>query len=467
MSELSPARPRGQTPSRARKARTRERDSLALVLGLVRARQIASRQEIEQLSGLGRAVVADRLTILMASGLVLEGDLGTSTGGRAPRQVTFNATAGHALVASLGTTTLGVGLADLSGRVLIEHHERADVTQGAEPTLDRIEELFEWMQEEWRTTGDTWGVGLALPGVVEYPSGRFSSEPVFHFMPGWNGYPLAERLTKKFGAPVSMDSEAHLMALGELRAGRGVGHEHVVFVKVGTGISAGLCLDGRIHRGAQGYAGDIGHVAVSMDDGAVCRCGNTGCLEAEAGGAAIAREANKAAEEGRSPYLAEVLASGRPVTSVDVGMAAQRGDPYSVELLSRSGRLIGETLATVVTAHNPSLVIVGGGVAQVGEILLAAIREAVYRRSRSLATRDLRIVRSGMGKSAALVGAAVATVDEMFSPEILRSWVDLGSPVLLERTGRGDGGAERRQPPAVPRPEPWPRSARAVSDHGG
>jgi predicted NBD/HSP70 family sugar kinase len=399
----------------------------------VRSRQAASRQEIERMSGLGRAVVADRVATLMAAGLVEEGELGATTGGRAPRQVRFNASAGQVLVASLGTTTLGVGLADLSGRLLVEHHERTDVTLGAEPTLDRIEELFDWMLQEREAAGDTWAIGLALPGVIEHSGGRLTSPLTLHLVPGWVRYPLIERLNKKFRARVSIDNEVHLMALGELRAGRGVGNQNLVYLKVGTGISAGLCLDGQLYRGAQGYAGDIGHVAVTDDDSTVCRCGNTGCLEAVAGGAAIARQANQGAEQGRSPYLADVIASGRSVTAADVGIAAQRGDPFSIELLTRCGRLVGETLATVVTAHNPSLVLVGGGVAQVGEILVAAIREAVYRRSRSLATRELQIGRAGMGKSAGLVGAAVSAVDELFSWDHLRSWIEFGSPVLLNQ----------------------------------
>jgi hypothetical protein len=123
-----------------------------------------------------------------------------------------------------------------------------------------------------------------------------------------------------------------------------------------------------------------------------------------------------------------VLASGRSITAADVGTAAHRGDPFSIELLSRCGGLVGSTLAAVVNANNPSLIVVGGGVAQAGEILIAAIREGLYRRSRSLATQDLRILRSEMGKTGGLVGAAIAIVDELFSWDHLRSWIDQGSP---------------------------------------
>ncbi len=430
-----------------------ERDSLALVLTLLRSGKAGTRQEIERISGLGRAVVADRVATLIARGLVEEGDLAASTGGRAPRQIRFTATAGHVLVASLGTTTLGVGLADLSGRLLVEHHEPGDITLGPEHALGRLDALFDWMLDEHPSARDVWGIALSVPGPVELAGGRLGSRPVLHLMPGWQDYPVREHLANRYGARVWVDNEVHLMALGELRAGRGIGADGLLFLKIGTGIGAALCSDGQVHRGAHGYAGDIGHVAVTDDSTVMCTCGNTGCLEALAGGAAIARGAQAAAQDGRSPYLAGLLAAGRTITAADVGMAAHRGDPFSVELLATCGRLIGGTLATVVNAYNPSLVVVGGGVAQAGEILLAAIREALYRRSRSLATQDVHIVPSEMGKTAGLVGAALAVVDELFAWDNLRSWIDQGSPT--HRTDAGDGVRQQRKeahaPGATPR----------------
>jgi predicted NBD/HSP70 family sugar kinase len=417
-----------------------ERDSLALVLELVRKGRAGTRQEIERTSGLGRAVVADRISTLLGTGLLVEGELAASTGGRAPRQVRFASDAGHVLVASLGSTTLGVGLADLSGRLLVEHHEAGDIAVGAERSIGRIEALFDWILGEHAGARDVWGIGLSIPGPVEHANGRLASKPVLH-LPGWQDFPVREQLTGRYGARVWIDSEVHLMALGELRAGRGVGSDDLLFVKVGTEISAGLCSSGRVHRGAHGYAGDIGHISVMDDSAVICRCGNTGCLEALAGGGAISREAQVAAHDGRSEYLAAKAAGGSAITAADVGMGAHRGDPFCVELLSHAGGLIGGTLAAVVNAYNPSFIVVGGGVAQAGEILLAAMREALYRRSRSLATQNLQIVRSEMGKTAGLVGAALAVIDELFVPETVRGWIEQGSPTRraesIERTPRG------------------------------
>ena len=438
---------RGERP-RARA----ERDSLARVLNLVRSGMAGTRQELEAYSGLGRAVVADRVATLTALGLVDEGELGPSTGGRAPRQVRFRADAGHVLTASVGTTTLGVGIADLSGKLVVEHHEVGDVSLGAENTLDRVEALFDWMIGEHAEGRPIWGIGVALPGLVEHDGGRLSSAPTPRMLPGWDDHPVVPRLAR-FNVPVWLDSEVHFMALGELRFGRGVGSDDLLFLKLGSGISVGLCAEGRVHRGAHGFAGDIGHVAVDDGSAVICRCGNTGCLEALAGSAAIAREGQRAAAAGTSPLLGNVLSTGRAVTAADVGMAARRGDPFSIELLARVGALVGATIATLVNAYNPSLVVVGGGVAQAGEILLAAVRESVYRKSRSMATRDLQIVRSEMGKTGGLIGAALAVADEVFAEEFFETWIDRGSPVRArDASPRAAAHPTAAQPARLTRP---------------
>ncbi len=419
---------------------------------MVRSGRARTRQELESESGLGRAVVAERIATLLTLGLLEDGDLQESTGGRAPREVRFRETAGHVLVGSLGSTTLGVGLADLSGRLLMEHHEPGDLQVGPERTLDRLDALFEWMLAEHPEARDVWGIALSVPGPVVLPRRHLETAPILGLISGWRGYPVGDHLSARFNAPVLVDNEAHLMALGELHAGRGLGRDDLLFLKVGIGISAALCSAGQVHRGAHGYAGDIGHVCVDETSRIICRCGNTGCLEVMAGGAAIAREAQRAAADGRSPVLAEVAASGRQITAADVGLASQRGDPVSLELLATSGRLIGTTLATLVNAMNPSLVVVGGGVAQAGEILLAAMREALYRHSRSVATEDLSIVPAEMGKTASLVGGALAVVDQLLAQDYLVEWIDQGSPVW-----EAEGGPAGSPPSIVHSPPPTRR----------
>jgi glucokinase-like ROK family protein len=268
-------------------------------------------------------------------------------------------------------------------------------------------------------------------------------------MPGWNGYAVRERFAARFDAPVWVDNDVNLMGLGEWRAGAATGHADVIVVKVGTGIGAGVISDGRLHRGAQGAAGDVGHIQVSDHRSVVCRCGNVGCLEALAGGAALARDGEAAALDGRSPRLRAVLDVAGSVTAEDVSLAAAHGDPVAVELLLAAGSRIGQTLAAVVNFFNPSLVVIGGGVAKSGDRLLASIREAVYRRSLPLATRDLRIVASSLGPTAGVVGAAVMVAEELFSRQRLAAtleWAATTDPDGYPTGRRDDGGALQRDP---------------------
>jgi len=394
-------------------------DDLVRVLKLIRSGEANSRPELGRKSGLGRSVITQRVAELIDSGLVSDDRLGPSVGGRAPRAVRFRADAGLLLVAELGATSTSVGLADLGGQMLRHYEEPSDIADGPAVILGRIEELFDELVASLpQGRSAVWGVGVGVPGPVEFATGRPVSPPI---MPGWDGYDIRSRLAARYGAPVWVDNDVNLMALGELRSGLGRGERDLIYVKVGTGIGAGLISGGLLHRGAQGCAGDIGHVAV--DRQVVCRCGNTGCLEAAAGGAALARDAAAAAESGGSPYLRELAGDGRGLTARDVSDGAEHGDAACHALLSQAGTLIGQTVAHLVNFFNPSLIVIGGGVADSGDLFLAAIRQTVYHRSLPLATRDLRITRSPLSNFAGLSGAASLVVDELFEPDRVARWI--------------------------------------------
>jgi glucokinase-like ROK family protein len=405
---------------------TDQLDGLVTVLDLVRSRQARTRPELTRISGMGRGAVTQRVAELLESGLLVESDLGRSTGGRPPRELAVRAEAGLVLVAPLGATHVAAGVTDLTGRLLDFVEEPGDIARGPDATLARLEQLFDrLLAGDAVPDAPVYGIGIGLPGPVEFASGTPVSPPI---MPGWDGYPVRARLSERLDVPVWVDNDVNLMALGELRVGAAQHQQDVIYVKIGTGIGAGLISSGRLHRGTQGAAGDIGHATVDAGSGIVCRCGNVGCLEALAGGAALSRDGTTAAEEGRSDYLRGVLDSGRGIAAADVATAAQHGDPVAVELLSRSGELVGETVATLVNFFNPSLVLLGGGVALAGDVILAAIREAVYRRSLPLATRELRIDRSTLTPDPALSGAAHMVLDELFSRQRLGRWLPAGSP---------------------------------------
>jgi glucokinase-like ROK family protein len=403
-------------------------DALVQVLDLVRFGAATTRPELIRQSGLGRTVVVQRVSQLLELGLLSEGKNAPSTGGRPARALSFRADAGCILAVDLGATSLAVGIADLAGSLTASYEEPCDVAAGPEALLGRAEELLDdLLAARVAQAPPVWGLGIGLPGPVEYAAGKPIAPPI---MPGWDGYPVRDRLARRYDVPVWVDNDVNIMALGELRLGLAKGQRDVVFIKLGTGIGAGLISGGRLHRGAQGSAGDVGHIAVVDDLSVICRCGNVGCLEALAGGAALGKLATDAALEGRSTFLAKRLADSTTgvLEARDLGDAALHGDPLAVEIFGRTGRHVGGMLATIVNFYNPSLVVIGGGVASVGDLLLASIRETVYRRSLPLATRDLRIVRSSLGDMSGLHGAAFVVLDELFSRQRMPLWISQGSP---------------------------------------
>ncbi|MDB5624109.1 MAG: hypothetical protein JWR39_2672 [Devosia sp.] len=393
--------------------------SLALLLNLVRTGTATTRQELERSSELGRAVVADRLATMIELGLLREGELGQTTGGRAPRHMQFRQDAGSLLVSAIDQSSIALGIADLNGQLLVEHHEAAQLDAGPEAILDRLATIFEWLLKETEKPAP-WGIGLALPGPIEKPAADFETVSVLQTLRSWQDFPFLEHLALRFGVPIFARSGVQTMTMGEAKSGGGRGLSDIIYVKLGRSIGAGVISEGHLHRGAQGAAGMIGH----------SRTGDE-LLEAIAGADAITREGAAAAEDGRSPYLAQALARYGEVSVVDIGHAAQLGDLFCVELLGRCGRMVGEALAPLVNLLNPALIVIGGVVAESGgDSLLAGIREAVYRQSHPMATRDLQIMRSQMGASSGLVGAAQVVVEELFSPSILRGWIGHGSPLL-------------------------------------
>jgi len=396
---------------------------------LLRVSESLTRNDIETQSGLGRAAVAERLVALNELGLIDEEELGKTSGGRAPRLVQFKRNAGLIMVAGVGQTTLGMGVADLSGEVLFEHHESAAHNLSPVIIVKRLITLFDWALEQLQhTVDDVWSIALSVPGAV--PSGNEPSKPSKQSKSAqsWRGVPISAQLMTRYRATVHLRSRTQMLTLGEFRKGGGKAVSDLLVVDVGKEISAGLISAGRLHLGAQFAAGMLGHSPAGISNEKPCWCGNTGCLETEVGTDAIAVAGTAAAVEKRSPMLATILDTQGEISAVHVVEAAQNGDPFSAELLASSGRLIGTATATLVNVLNPSVVVLTGRYAQTSDALLAAFREAVYRQSHPHVTRDLTIMRSQLGSSGSLAGAAIVAVDELFESAYLARWIGAGSP---------------------------------------
>ncbi|MDO9397215.1 MAG: ROK family protein [Herbiconiux sp.] len=360
--------------------------------------QPRTRSELASITGLARSTVALRVDALMKLGLLRPVSDAISTGGRPSTQFALDSTGHSVLGVDVGASHVRVAVTDLTGSVIDEASEELDIARGPVVVLDRVKALgAELIATAGEGAGALIAVGVGLPGPVEHASGRPINPPI---MPGWDRYDVAGVLGEHFGVPVLVDNDVNIMALGE-RELAWPGVDDLMFVKVATGIGAGVISGGTLQRGAQGTAGDLGHVYVSRGADVFCRCGNRGCLEALASGSAIARHLE----------LESIEAS----SSLDVVELVRRGNIAAIQAVRQAGRDLGEVLTTCVSLMNPSTIVIGGALAAAGEFLIAGVREAIYTRAMPFATQHLEITQSRIGPDAAIAGASVLAIQHALS----------------------------------------------------
>ena len=371
------------------------------IFDLLRDGRARTRSELARESGLARSSVALHIDTLMSLGYVAPVGDAASTGGRPASLFALNPGARLVIGVDVGATHVIVELADLSGVGISASRAGLDVAEGPEAVLGWIAEAARALvAQQGRTLDDVAAVGIGLPGPVEYATGRPISPPI---MPGWHRFDVAGWLRERIGCPVLVDNDVNIMALGEQRTAWPETDDFVL-VKIATGIGAGVISGGRLQRGAQGTAGDLGHVRVPGST-APCRCGNEGCLEAVAAGPAIAARLRELGVDAAS-------------TGEVVALAAQ-GSREAAQVLREAGRDIGEVLAMVVNLLTPSVIVVGGRLAGAAQELHAGISEVVYRRSLPLATEHLRIAASATKGDAGVRGAVVLAIEHALSPDVL------------------------------------------------
>ena len=359
-----------------------------------------TRAELAELTGISRSTIGLRVDTLLASGLIMPVADAVSTGGRPSARVVFNPAARIVAAADLGATHATVAITDLSGTVLSQSRSNLLIASGPERVLDYLTRTIGTLIEGLdRDTSDLVTIGIGLPGPVEHTNGIPSKPPL---MPGWDGFDVPQFVRKTYDVPVLVDNDVNIMALGE-RAMHWPAATHLLFIKVATGIGSGIISGGVLQRGADGVAGDVGHISVSRAQGVVCLCGNIGCLEAVAGGPAIATALRNIGLD---------VSTGHEVVSL-----VEQGNLEAIRVVRQAGRDIGEVLNMCVNIINPQVIVIGGSTAQAGEHLIAGIREVVYARAMPLATRHLTITASQAGAEAAILGASLMAIDYALLPE--------------------------------------------------
>jgi glucokinase len=306
----------------------------------------------------------------------------------------------------LGGTTIGGVLADAQGNIVQETSIPTESYAGPPAVLDRIVGLVETLSAA--AGARPAGVGIGCPGLVDVARG------VTRFFPNlptqWRDVPVAEVLKRKLGCPVSLLNDVRTATLGELVFGHGRNVETMAFFSLGTGIGGGLVIDGKLRLGPLGAAGELGHQTI-VPNGPLCGCGNRGCLEALASGPAIAGEGVRLMLAGQAPQLFEIVAGNAAlVTPRTIAQAAQAGDAGAREAIGRAAEYLGIGAANVVTCLHPQLIVLGGGIAELGDLLLLPVRRVIAERVGMFPPDDVRVERSLLGSAAGSLGAVALAI---------------------------------------------------------
>lgn len=367
------------------------------LLQLVRTGRAGTRGELQRVTGLSRSTVGLRLDALLRAGWLREAGSTSSTGGRPPTALEFDEQHAVVLAATLDTRHARVAVLDLGGQVIGEKSGHLVIADGPEVVLEVVADWFaELLASTGRDLSAVAGIGLSVPGPVEFDTGLVIRPPI---MPGWDEYPIAAHLRRRFDVPVIVDNDANAMALGEQTAGF-PDCPAFVLVKVSTGIGAGVVIDDAVYRGIDGGAGDIGHIRVRDGGDARCQCGAVGCLAAVASGGALARA---------------LTGLGVPARSgADVRALLDAGQPDALRLAREAGRRVGEVLATVISVLNPGVLMIAGDLAE--SHFVTGVHEVLYQATLPRATRHLSVVTGRLAEKAALRGVARLVVDQVYSP---------------------------------------------------
>ncbi|MFD9354064.1 ROK family protein [Streptomyces sp. NPDC060031] len=376
------------------------RANLERVVRAVRLAGSLTQAEIARTTGLSAATVSNIVRELKDAGTVEVTD--TSAGGRRARSVSLSGDAGIVIGVDFGHTHLRVAVGNLAHQVLAEESEPLDVDASWAEGFDRAEALVGRLIAGIGVGLEkVIGVGLGVPGPIDVESGTLGSTAI---LPGWAGINPRQELSQRLGVPVYVDNDANLGALGELVWGSGRGVKDLAYIKVASGVGAGLVINGQIYRGPGGTAGEIGHITLD-ESGPVCRCGNRGCLETFAA----------------ARYVLPLLqgSHGPELTMERVVELAREGDPGCRRVITDVGRHIGSGVASLCNLLNPSRVVLGGSLADAGELVLAPIRESVGRYAIPSAARQLSVLTGSLGGRAEVLGALALVLSEMGDSTLL------------------------------------------------
>ncbi len=374
----------------------------ARVLFLVRRQPGLTRANISRRTGLSKATVSNHVAELLQAGLLYE-DQGNGSRVR-NTGLRLNREAGLALGIELSPDECRGVLTDAAIRPLRRVRRRLSST-GVDETTDLICSVADELTEE--VAGRRLGLVVGVPALTDAPGETLA----FSESLGWSDVPLARKLSERLGYPVKLVNRARAGALGEHWLGAGVDVEDLIYVSISSGIAAGILIGGQLFTGTCNSSGELGHTTV-VPDGLACVCGNQGCLETVASMPAITRSIRTRVEAGEPSTLAHRLAETGRLTSAEVIAAARNGDAVAVDEVRKASRYLGAAVANLVDLFNPAMVVIGGQLAETGEIAISTVRNTVQRKAFPPSYAGVQIVRAALGPEAVCIGACALVVDQ-------------------------------------------------------
>ncbi len=369
--------------------------SSARVISAFEGHPFLTRQELQDSTGLSRVTISQVVQDLLDEKVLVEADQLPSNGGRKANALAINPSHGFIGICYFSATALTVAVSDLSGEIKNKRREISLIEEGPEKALPNA---TEWLQDALKgiPKSKLLGIVVGVPGPVEHKTGVVINPPI---MRGWDGVNIREHFAKNFKVPVFLENDVNLMVIAEHRLIYPE-IENLIFVKMSTGIGSGLIIDGRLYRGSQGSAGDIGHVQLDALKGLPCRCGHHDCVESFSSGWAL---------------IEKLKSMGHKIQTVsDLVSLARKGDAEVTRLLTEAASYIGHAIADAVNLLNPTKVVIQGRIAEASDRVLATIKEVVYQRASALASKNLEIVPSKLDEDRGVYGAAQLGITEFF-----------------------------------------------------
>ncbi len=385
--------------------------NLSLALNRIRQAGAISRAALVRQTGLSASTISSLVTMLLDSGFVRESGHGQSSGGRRPILLQFDYQFRYVLGVDMGATHILAVLMNLQGRVAASQHRRYRVVDDPEGTIALIQQILQQLMAEANLHQENIiGLGITIPTPL---AGEKLDRLTAVYMPLWQDVDLTARIRQGLDVPIYLDNDANAGAIAEKWWGNGRAHANLAYIKLGTGVGSGLIVNNEIYRGNGGTAGEIGHTTIDPT-GPICRCGNQGCMESFVGSPALINEVRQRFSQTHPDWV-----SSQELTLETIINAALSGDPIARSVIDTAGSFLGIAIANLINLFNPGLIVLGGELVAVGDLLLNPVRTVVRRRAMPKAATEVTITTSSLGNDAVAIGAATLAMQNAFHPSNL------------------------------------------------